>query len=152
MSESTQRAALILFGAINLGLGAIMAVSPGYFFDHIGHYGVENKHYIGDVAAFYLAAGAGLVVASFASKRSWRVPLCSVAALWYGLHALNHLKDIGLATSHSRGWSDTIFIGAVAVALGLLAKAAHDDEQRGTPGDRRPSPVPERPADYPPGD
>jgi hypothetical protein len=150
VSESAQRAALIVFGALNLILGAIMAIDPGWFFEHIGKYGARNDHYVGDVAAFYLAAGAGLVVA--ARRPAWRVPICSVAALWYGLHAINHLLDIGQASSDSRGWSDTLLIGAVALALALLARAAHADEQGGGLAGRKASATPRRPADYPPGD
>jgi hypothetical protein len=147
VSESTQRAALYVFGGINLVLGAIMAVDPGFFFDEIGTYGIKNEHYIGDVAAFYLAAGAGLVIA--ARRPDWRVPVCAVAALWYGLHAINHLMDVGQAESNARGWSDTILIAAVAIALAMLAKAAHDDAQG---GGLKTSRTAERPADYPPGD
>jgi hypothetical protein len=150
VSESVQRGALLFFGVLNLVLGAIMAIDPGYFFEHIGKYGAENDHYIGDVSAFYLAAGLGLLIA--AQRRSWRVPVCVVAALWYCFHAINHLFDVGIASSRGRGWSDTILIAIVGVAFALLAKAAHDDERAGTPGNRRPAPIPQRPTDYPPGD
>jgi hypothetical protein len=150
VSESIQRGALLFFGALNLALGAIMAIDPGYFFEHIGKYGAENDHYIGDVSAFYLAAGIGLLIA--AQRRSWRVPVCVVAALWYGFHAINHLLDVGIASSRGRGWSDSILLAIGAAAFALLAKAAGDDERAGTPGNRRPAAIPERPADYPPGD
>ena len=33
---------------------------PDTFFDQIGHYGVENSHYVGDVGAFLLAFGVAL--------------------------------------------------------------------------------------------
>src|SRR5690349_5484824 len=125
-----------------------MAIDPGWFFEHIGKYGAENDHYIGDVSAFYLAAGVGLVIA--ARRHSWRVPVCSVAALWYLFHAINHLLDVGIASSRGRGWSDAILLAIGAAAFALLAKAAHDDEA-GTPGNRRPSAIPPRPGDYPPG-
>ncbi len=151
MSESAQRGALIFFGLLNLVLGAIMAFAPGFFFDHIGEYGIRNDHYIGDVSAFYLAGGIGLLIA--ATRRAWREPICVVAALWYGFHALNHLTDVGIASSRGHGWSDTILLAIGAAAFAFLAKAASDSEREGGgPGARRPSPIPERPADYPPGD
>ena len=146
MSEQVQRIALYLFGAFNAILGAIMLVDPGWFFEHIGKYGVENDHYIGDVGSFYLAAGLGGIMA--ARRPAWRVPICVVSAGWYLFHAINHLTDIGIAPSRAHGWSDTILLAIGAAAFALLAKAAHDDQQAAG----GPAPIPERRPDYPPGD
>src|SRR5436190_16689490 len=100
------RAVLVVLGLLNAASGALALIAPDTFFDQIGRYGVENSHYVGDVGAFYLAAGIGLLVA--VRVPSWRVPLLMVGAFWYGLHALNHLFDVGQARSDARGWFDTI--------------------------------------------
>ena len=100
---------LAVFGAINLVIGALLFFAPDYFFDHIGPYGVENKHYLGDVGAFYLAAGAGLLIAI--RVPSWRAPLLAVSAIWYGLHAVNHLFDIG------QKYSDLMTAAEIIAAL-----------------------------------
>jgi hypothetical protein len=150
MSESAQRAALIAFGLLNLALGVLMLAAPGFFFDNIGEYGIRNDHYIGDVGSFYAAAGIGLLIA--AQRPSWRLPVCAVAALWYALHALNHLFDIGLASSSGRGWSDTILLALGAAALAYLAKVAAEEQAGRGPAGRQPPSPPRRPPDYPPGD
>ncbi|MFN2612181.1 MAG: hypothetical protein ABR536_02295 [Solirubrobacterales bacterium] len=147
MTEPAQRTALIAFGVLNLAIGLVMLLEPGYFFDHIGEYGIRNDHYLGDTGSFYVAGGIGLLIA--ARRSAWRLPVCVVAAIWYAIHAINHLFDIGQATSNGRGWSDTILIGLGAAALAYLAKVA-SDERAGSAD--RPSPTSRRPSDYPPGD
>ena len=69
--------------------GLFAAIAPGTFYEEIGPYGAENGHYVGDVAAFYLAAGIALAVA--VDRPAWRVPVLTLVAVWCGLHALNHL-------------------------------------------------------------
>lgn len=134
MGEGALRVALLALGALNLALGALMVVSPGTFFDEIGTYGARNDHYIGDNATFNLAAGAGLVIA--ATRASWRVPVLWVVALWYALHSLNHLADIGEARSDARGVLDTVLLALGAVAFALLARmAARQGEEPATPAE-----------------
>lgn len=99
-----------------------MAIDPGTFFEEIGNFGVRNDHYIGDLAAVNLAIGAGLVIA--AQRPSWRVPVLWVTALWYALHALNHLADIGDADTELRGILTTALLAAGAAALAWLAVLA----------------------------
>lgn len=154
MSEGTMRAGLIAFGVVNLVLGAWMAIDPGGFFDNIGPYGARNDHYLGDVAAFYLAAGAGLLIA--VNRPAWREPVLVVAALWYGLHALNHVIDIGENNeSDARGAVDALLLGVGALVLAGMARAAgrgaHDGAAGAAATVQRPPPPPRRP-DYPPGD
>ena len=147
MSERAMRIGLIFFGALNLVTGALLLFAPDYFFDHIGPYGVENEHYLGDAGAFYLAIGSGLLVA--VRRPSWRVPLLFVSALWFGVHAINHLFDIGENNrSESRGIGDTVLIALGAAALAYMARAATRTEGA---GQVHPAPKP-RPRDYPPGD
>ena len=147
MSERAMRLALMVFGVLNLVTGALMFLAPDFFFDHIGPYGTENSHYLGDLGAAYLAGGLGLLIA--VRRPTWRVPMLAVWALWYGLHALNHLFDIG-QNNHgdSRGISDTVLIALGALALGYLARVA--SRQVGA-GPVRPAPT-QRRRDYPPGD
>jgi hypothetical protein len=122
MSEGILRAGLHVLGGITLATGIFIAVAPGTFFDEIGQYGVRNDHYLGDVAAFYLAAGAGFLIA--ARRPSWRVPMLVLGAVWYGLHAFNHLFDIGEAESDARGIADTVLLALGAAAFAYLARGA----------------------------
>jgi hypothetical protein len=122
LSERDLKAILVAAGVFNLILGALALIAPGTFFDEIGRYGLKNEHYVGDVGAFYAAAGIGLLLS--VTRPSWRAPLLYVGALWYGLHALNHVFDIGQARSDARGLSDTILIGVTALGSLYLARVS----------------------------
>ena len=52
------KALLAVFGAVQVVLGLLLWLTPGFFFDEIGPYGVRNDHYMGDLATWYLALGA----------------------------------------------------------------------------------------------
>ena len=67
------RAVLIVIGVLNAASGALALIAPDTFFDQVGHYGVENSHYVGDVGAFVLAFGVAVLVA--VRRPSWRVPV-----------------------------------------------------------------------------
>lgn len=151
MSDGALRIGLYFFAAVNLLTGALQLLTPGWFFDNIGPYGAENHHYIGDVGAFYVAAGVALLIA--VRRPGWREPLLVLAALWYGLHALNHLFDIGESNEgDSRGISDTVLLAIGAAALAYMARAAGRRGGEGRPPEHQiPAPTGRRP-DYPPGD
>ncbi len=102
--------------------GAMALVAPDTFFDQIGHYGVENSHYVGDVGAFMLAFGVAVGIAVV--RPAWRAPILWLGALWYGFHAINHAFDTGEAKSEARGWSDTLLITFGAVASAWLARVS----------------------------
>jgi hypothetical protein len=122
MTESAMKLTLALAGAINLALGLLALIAPGTFFDEIGRYGVENSHYVGDNGAFTAAAGLGLLLA--VNRPAWRAPLLWVGAIWFGLHALNHLFDIDEARSDARGIFDTVALALVGVLTAWLAREA----------------------------
>ena len=64
------KALLALFGAVQVVLGLLLWITPGFFFDEIGPYGVRNDHYLGDLATWYLALGAVTLVA--VRRVDWR--------------------------------------------------------------------------------
>jgi hypothetical protein len=121
-SERTIRIGLVLLGAFPLAAGALALVAPAAFFDEIGRYGAENLHYVGDTGAFSAAYGGALIAA--VALPSWRVPLLTLGAAWYGLHALNHVFDVDEARSTARGIADTVALGAGAALLAGLARKA----------------------------
>jgi hypothetical protein len=126
------RLTLGLAGGVNLALGLLALIAPGTFFDEIGSYGVKNTHYVGDVGAFTAAAGIGLLLA--VNRPSWRAPLLWVGAIWFGLHALNHLFDIGEAKSDARGAFDTAALALIGVLTAFLARDAERLRQTAPPG------------------
>jgi hypothetical protein len=69
------KALLIAFAAVQVVIGALLWLTPGFFFETIGPYGPRNDHYMGDTATWYLAGGAALAVA--VRRESWRLPCSS---------------------------------------------------------------------------
>lgn len=108
-------ATITALGAYHLIIGAAMALAPRRFFDDIAAYGAYNDHYIRDVATFYVALGAVLVVA--AARTSWQIPLLVFALVQYGLHVVNHLIDIG---DTEPGWLGPFNAVALALVTALL--------------------------------
>jgi hypothetical protein len=122
MSERGLQIALALTGAYLLASGLLALIAPDTFFDDIGRYGVENSHYVGDVGAFLAAAGIGVLLS--VNRPAWRGPLLWVGAVWFGLHALNHLFDIGEARSDARGILDTVLLAFGAIGAAYLARVS----------------------------
>lgn len=85
------RAIVTLAGAGTVFAGIALLVAPSWFFTHIGPYTPFNRHYEGDLGAFLLPLGAGLL---YAARTPWRHrALVSVAAAGNLLHAGNHIFD-----------------------------------------------------------
>lgn len=123
------RTVLGLLGLYHLLTGALALFAPGTFFDEIGRYGAENLHYVGDVGSFTMAYGIALLLA--VGRRSWWMPILAVGAIWYALHAFNHVFDTDEARSDARGWVDTLLLAGGAVALAWLAAQAGRLEPHG---------------------
>ena len=107
---------LALFGAAQVVLGLLLWITPGFFFDEIGPYGVRNDHYLGDLATWYLALGAATLVA--VRRPRWRVPVLALAFIQYALHSVNHLIDVGDA--HPK-WLGPANLASLVLTTLLLA-------------------------------
>jgi hypothetical protein len=138
LSEGALRISIGVVAAVNLAIGLYAGIAPGSFYEEIGTYGAENGHYVGDIASAYLAIGIALVVAVY--RASWRVPVLAATALFWAIHALNHLGDIDEASSDGKGIADTVMIALGAVAIGYLAWVATrrqvDEDRRRLEEDR----------------
>lgn len=117
-----------LLAAYNLALGVWMSASPRSFYTALGPFGFRNDHFIRDNATFNLALGAMLVAAL--RRRGWAAPLLVFSAAQFGLHAVNHLNDIGGAHPRWVGSFDFASLAIAAVVLTLLCRYALA-EQRG---------------------
>ena len=111
-----------MIAAYHVVTGGLALIAPDTFFEQIGHYGIENSHYVGDVGAFMLAFGVAVGIAVV--RPSWRPPILWLGALWYGFHAINHAFDTGEAKSEARGWGDTLLIAFGGVASAWLARVS----------------------------
>jgi hypothetical protein len=122
LDESTLRIVVGALGAFHVLLGGWQFFFNDSFFEHVGRYGAENTHYVGDAGSFTLAFGIALLLA--VGRPTWRAPILYLGAIWYGLHAVNHLLDIDEnAISEFRGVLDTVLIALGAVLLAWLARA-----------------------------
>jgi hypothetical protein len=113
-----------LLGAMSALNGAFMladgarwyAMTPG-----VTHTGPFNPHFVADIGAAFLAAGAGLIA------RAWRPQLWPAAAAgvgFLGLHALIHVVDV--AGGHAE--NALVDVGLVIVPAALAAWAALPDK------------------------
>jgi hypothetical protein len=109
------RALLIAFAVVQLVIGLLLWLAPGFFFEEIGPYGVRNDHYMGDLATWYLASGAAVLVA--VPRSAWRVPVLFLVAVQYALHSVNHLIDVGEADP---GWLGPANLASLVLATVLL--------------------------------
>jgi hypothetical protein len=123
LDERSLRVVTAALGAFHVLVGAWQFFASGSFFEHVGRYGAENIHYVGDLGSLTLAYGIGLLLA--AGRPGWRAPLYALGAIWYALHAVNHLFDIDEnGISEARGVLDTVLIAVGAVALAWLARVS----------------------------
>jgi hypothetical protein len=122
ISERALKAILVVIAAYHIVIGLLALVAPDTFFDQIGHYGIENSHYVGDVGAFILALGVAVGISIW--RASWRAPILWLGALWYGFHAINHVFDTGEAKSEGRGWGDSLAIAFGGAAAAWLARVS----------------------------
>ena len=109
---------LIVFAVVQIVIGLLLWVTPGFFHDQIGPYGPRNDHYMGDVASWYLALG-GVVLVSV-RQLSWRVPVLALAFAQYALHSLNHLIDVSEADPSWLGPFNLVSLVLATVLLGWM--------------------------------
>ena len=114
------RILLTVYAVIQLITGLLLWLTPGFFHDEIGPFGSRNDHYMADLATFYLALGAAMLVA--VRRESWRVPVLAFAVMEYVLHALNHLIDIGEADPSWLGPADFAAVSLTALILAWMLR------------------------------
>lgn len=105
-----------VLGAVEIALGVWMVVAPRSFFDSLGGFGAYNPHYMRDVATFELALGIGALLAM--RRPSWWPATLTIAAIQFGLHAINHVVDAGKADQLAVGVFDAVSLALVALLLG----------------------------------
>ena len=87
IGERTLRAVLVLVAAYHVVTGTLALIAPDTFFEQIGHYWVENSHYVGDVGAFVLAFGVAVGISVV--RPAWRERGLWVCAPWDGVPTIN---------------------------------------------------------------
>ena len=114
---------IFMAGLFYMLVGLSMLFWPGWFYKTIGHFPPFNRHYIGDLGAFTLPLGLGLLLAA-------RVPFQHRLLLWAVgsanlLHGLNHVYDSLAGQMSLTHWlADTIplLLGAVIFLIAIWPK------------------------------
>jgi hypothetical protein len=114
------RTLLIAFAVAQLVIGLLLWLAPGFFFEEIAPYGVRNDHYMGDLAAWYLASGVAVLAA--VGRPAWRVPMLLLVAVQYALHSFNHLLDVGETDPGWLGPANLIALVLASVLLGWMLR------------------------------
>jgi hypothetical protein len=122
MSARATQLTFLAVGAAHVGIGLVMLLAPGPFYDGFATFPPRNDHFIRDFATFYLALGAAFIVA--AGRPSWRGPVLFVALVQYGLHLGNHLYDLGAPSKDLVGPVTAAAVGAALAALAVIAYLA----------------------------
>ncbi len=117
---STVRVGLIAFATYSFAAAALMVFAPHAFFTDIGPFGVQNDHYLRDMATFNAAFGVALLIAYW--RVQWRTPVLCCVAVQFVLHSINHLADIGAAHPSWLGPADFISLSFASLALIWLAR------------------------------
>jgi len=107
-----------LSGLVYALTGAALLLAPTWFYQYIGHFPPYNQHYEGDLGAFLVALGVGLLfAASDLTRYRLVVRIAAVSSL---LHVGNHIYDALLKTAPPDEWTREI-IPLLAFAVLLTA-------------------------------
>ena len=94
--------------------GVALLFFPWWFFQHSGPFPPFNQHYEGDLGAYVLAVGIGLLVATpLPENYPWVIRVGALASL---LHAANHLAGAILYPSVS-AWAQTLVLATTGLFL-----------------------------------
>ena len=121
---SIAQVVVAIAGMLHLLVGIAMLLAPMWFFVTIGTFPPFNRHYTGDMGAFQLALGAGLLFAARTPTRQ-RL-LIGIAAAGNLLHMLNHAYDALISQASLGYWlADTgpmlvLTLALLLVSAGLL--------------------------------
>ncbi|GHO51328.1 hypothetical protein [Ktedonospora formicarum] len=104
-----------LIGIAYTFAGIALIFFPLWFFQTIGNFPPFNSHYEGDLGAFILAIGIGLLLAmAQPQKHIWTIRIAALASL---LHAANHLYDAIASPSSVNEWLQVIVVWIVVLLL-----------------------------------
>jgi hypothetical protein len=120
-------------GAAHILVGIATLLTPMWFFQNVGTFAPFNRHYEGDLGAFQLGIGLGLLLAARAPARH-RL-LLGAAAAGNLVHAFNHTYDALISHASLGYWlSDTAPLYLFAMILILLSLGALGSPRHGLAG------------------
>jgi len=108
-----------LAGAAYLLIGIALLFAPGWFFSAIGNFQPFNRHYEGDLGAFLLPLGIGLLVAARDPARY--IWVTRVAALGSLLHVGNHVYDALFVSAQPGALAQIVLLHFLALLLMIVS-------------------------------
>lgn len=115
-----QRWLAAILGAAGVLNGAFMLIDGARWYDTVpglAHTGPFNPHFVADIGAAYLVAGAALVARAW-RPRYWPAAIAGGAA-FMAAHALIHVVDLTL--QRSGDWRVDMFLVILPAAVALWA-------------------------------
>ena len=128
------RPLLLVGGAYHLVLGGWMMLAPRSFYDALASFPPFNDHFLRDSGAFFLAIGAGFVIA--AARAPWQGPVLTITVVWYALHVGSHVVDVA---DTDPGWHGPATLISLAALLAGFAWLLSETGRRRASG-RAPQP------------
>ena len=111
---------LVIAGLLTVASALAELFAPPWFFDNIGPYPPYNRHYLGDLGAFVLPLGIGLLIAARDPIR--HVALIALAAIGNLVHAANHAFDALVQSAQlPRAAGDAASLALVGLILAGVA-------------------------------
>jgi len=113
-------------GGFNLLTGLALLFAPRWFYTNVADFPPFNRHFLGDIGAFTLALGFGLLVA--ARNLQPHRGLIGIGALGSLVHVVNHLyDDLVVERGASLHWlTNTVPLLILAMALLWAWRVASD--------------------------
>ena len=119
MKSKTVTLILYILGAYHFATGIVIYFMTNFFYEHfVSHTGPLNLHFLTDVGAAYITAGAALLLGAYIAK--WRVPFAISALMFLGLHSLIHVTEIvsgQLSGQQALSDAATVILPTIFVAL-----------------------------------
>lgn len=109
---------IAVVGIFDAAAGSALLFAPQWFYDTLATFPPFNRHYAGDVGAFLLPIGLGILVAARDPIRYRAILVLGLAASW--MHAANHALD-GL--QHAGEGSASLLDAANIVGMALTLSA-----------------------------
>ncbi len=121
----------VVFGGLFAASGLWGMFASAHWYETIARdTGPLNVHFVRDIGEAYGTVGFALLWGAFVPR--WRAPLCTVATLFLGLHAVGHVYELLVGELPAHHWLEDlpgVFLPALlfgALTFHLLRRAREE--------------------------
>jgi len=122
---------LLVMGAGSLLNAAWMLLAPAHWYARlpaaVPDFGPFNVHFVRDIGCAFFTVGVALVWA--ARRAALRFPLVAVAAVFFGAHAVLHVRDTLAGVVEVHHWlldAPGVYLPAVVLVIAAFAAAPEE--------------------------